>query len=402
MGNRFDFGVPKMTSMKTVFLLLMMANELYVPHATRVRIVNPGPAVATVDVDGSSVVLAPRETYETAGNVRVASHERIDVRAWNDTANAMSTVPVLDLGEALDAGFVPRAYAEGWRSTIGIVNPHDAPVVVTFGSRSIEVEANGVRRIEVDGSLFTATRPVLVFAEEVHATSGARVVTKARALATSSRRRAVRSGPVITPEPQKQTVTLRPSKDGTLFETGNGSLANGAGIHLFAGNTNSSSKRRALVHFDVASQIPAGSRVTSATLTMQVSLTIAGPEPMRLHAVNRNWSEGSSNAGDTRDGGGASSRTGDATWIHSSFNTTRWTTPGGDFNATADATANIGAGGASWSPLTARVQAWVDQPSSNFGWILIGNESRGRTAKRFDSREVEGETKPKLVVEFER
>ena len=391
-----------MTFMNTVLLLLFAVSGVYVPSATHVRVTNPTSNVATIDMDGKTILLGPLEPYETAGNVRISSHESFEVRAWNETANAIATVPVLDLREALDAGFVPRAYADGWRSTIGIVNPHDAPVVVTFGSRSVDVAPNGVVSVDVEGSSFTATRPVLVFVEDVHATSGARVITKARASATSSRRRAVRSGPVIVPQPQKQTVTLTPSKDATLFEIGNGSLANGAGIHLFAGATNSNARRRALLQFDIASQIPAGSRVTSATLSMQVSMTISGAEPMRLHAVTKSWGEGSSDAGDSRDGGGTTARTGDATWIHTSFNSTRWTTPGGDFNATADATANVGFGTGTWESLTSRVQAWVDQPASNFGWIVIGNESRGRTAKRFDSREVAGETKPRLVVEFER
>jgi MYXO-CTERM domain-containing protein len=37
--------------------------------------------------------------------------------------------------------------------------------------------------------------------------------------------------------------------------------------------------------------------------------------------------------------------------------------------------------------MTADVQGWVDNPASNHGWILIGNESGPFTAKRFESRE---------------
>ena len=35
----------------------------------------------------------------------------------------------------------------------------------------------------------------------------------------------------------------------------------------------------------------------------------------------------------------------------------------------------------------ADVQRWLDDPSSNFGWLLLGNESTNRTAKRFDGRQ---------------
>ncbi len=33
----------------------------------------------------------------------------------------------------------------------------------------------------------------------------------------------------------------------------------------------------------------------------------------------------------------------------------------------------------------ADVQGWLGQPASNFGWILIGDESGSQSAKRFDS-----------------
>jgi hypothetical protein len=36
--------------------------------------------------------------------------------------------------------------------------------------------------------------------------------------------------------------------------------------------------------------------------------------------------------------------------------------------------------------MVADVQSWIQQSANNFGWILIGDESAPRTAKRFDSR----------------
>lgn len=228
------------------------------------------------------------------------------------------------------------------------------------------------------------------------------IVTPAEPQATSSKRRAVRSAPPSAP--QQQTVILTPSKDATLYELSNGSLANGAGIHLFAGSTASSQRRRALVAFDVASQIPPGSVITSAVLTLQVSLTVAATQPTRLHPVTSDWSEGASNAGDSRDGGGTSSLAGDATWLHTAFPDRFWRTPGGDFSSTPDATASVGSFGPfSWgssAALVARVQSWVDQPATNFGWIVIGNEATSRTTKRLDSREGAANARPTLTVEF--
>lgn len=47
------------------------------------------------------------------------------------------------------------------------------------------------------------------------------------------------------------------------------------------------------------------------------------------------------------------------------------------------------------------VQSWLDQPSSNFGWVIVGNETASRTAKRFDTREntLPG-SRPLLIVTF--
>jgi hypothetical protein len=214
-----------------------------------------------------------------------------------------------------------------------------------------------------------------------------------------TRRRAVRSPGVEPVVPH--TVTLTPSKDNTLYESGAGSISNGAGIHLFAGSTASRARRRALLAFDL-SGIPPGSQITRVALTLRISQSISGPQTMRLHRVSTNWGEGTSNAGSSRDGDGAPSQSGDATWVHTFFPDVRWSSPGGDFETTADATAQT-TGSISWesSAMIARVQQWLDQPSTNFGWIVIGNEGASTTAYRFDSREVVPETtRPALTIEF--
>jgi hypothetical protein len=50
--------------------------------------------------------------------------------------------------------------------------------------------------------------------------------------------------------------------------------------------------------------------------------------------------------------------------------------------------------------MVANVQQWLDQPASNFGWIIIGNESQSATSKRFDSREIQDGNAPGLEVLF--
>ena len=228
--------------------------------------------------------------------------------------------------------------------------------------------------------------------------------------AVGQRHRAVHfPNPVPVPVPQPvtpQQVVLTPLKDNTLFESGNGSLSDGAGIHLFAGRTNQGSRRRALIAFDVASKIPAGAKITSVTLTLHVTQTVAGTETTALHAVSADWGEGTSNAGAFRDGNGTSAKTNDATWLHRFFSTLRWTSAGGDFDPSTDATAAADNTGSvvtfdATTALIARVQQWLDQPLTNFGWIVLGNESASRSVKEFDSRESSNATgRPTLTINY--
>ena len=58
------------------------------------------------------------------------------------------------------------------------------------------------------------------------------------------------------------TVAIEPVRDGTLYESATGDLANGAGDYLFSGTTAGVELRRAVFAFDVADALPAGSTVT--------------------------------------------------------------------------------------------------------------------------------------------
>ncbi|MHC5003383.1 MAG: multicopper oxidase domain-containing protein, partial [Planctomycetota bacterium] len=62
-----------------------------------------------------------------------------------------------------------------------------------------------------------------------------------------------------------------------------------------------------------------------------------------------------------------------------------------------------GSGSYNWSStpqLVADVQGWVDDPATNFGWIVIGEESVLQTARKFASREGSASQRPRLAVTF--
>ncbi len=204
------------------------------------------------------------------------------------------------------------------------------------------------------------------------------------------------------------TVTVTPSRDNTLYETSDGSLSNGAGQNLFAGRTAQDpgqSIRRGLIRFDVASAIPLGSKITNVTLTLHLSMAISSGDSVSLHRLSTDWGESTSNA-DSMPGIGAPSQPGDATWLHTFFPSSFWNTPGGDFLATVSATTVVGQtnGFYTWAitrQAVADVQDWLDHPSTHFGWLIQGEESTGRTAKKFDSREnLNPALRPMLSIDY--
>ena len=124
-----------------------------------------------------------------------------------------------------------------------------------------------------------------------------------------------------------------------------------------------------------------------------------------LHRLTEDWGEGNSNC-DGFEGQGAAAETGDATWLYRFFNTSTWATLGGTFQPAASASASIpGTNGTSsfaGGSLIADVQDMLDNPATNFGWVLLGEEGVDKTARRFYSSE-NGQLarSPALVVDFD-
>lgn len=197
-------------------------------------------------------------------------------------------------------------------------------------------------------------------------------------------------------------VEVGAAKDNTLFEE-EPEASNGAGEFFFTGATALDTHRRGLIAFDVAAAIPEGATIDSATLTLVMSRTIAGSEPVSLHRVLSDWGEGASDA-PGEEGAGTAAEPDDATWNHTFFPDEFWGTPGGDFEPAASASQDVaGNGSYSWTSATmaADVQSWLDDPAGNFGWMLVGNESVPVTAKRFNTKENGDDlTRPVLTVEF--
>jgi hypothetical protein len=210
-----------------------------------------------------------------------------------------------------------------------------------------------------------------------------------------------------------EVSVLTPAKDNTIYEDIEGSLSNGSGAEILAGisGTNGGNRvMRALLAFDLSS-IPDDSTIESVTLQMLQANPrdrLGAQRDVSLHRVLNDWGEGASIAVGGGGGGaaGAPAADGDATWLHTFFSGAMWQTAGGDFAESSSASIPVlGNGVYTWGStpeMIADVQAWLDDPSSNFGWLVKGDEvGSTATAKRFVSRDtsVVGE-RPTLTVVF--
>jgi len=196
-------------------------------------------------------------------------------------------------------------------------------------------------------------------------------------------------------------VVLDSIRDNTLYEDATGSKSNGAGNRFFSGQKMNGIRDRGLIKFDIAGNIPLGAGILSATLQLNMTNSNAPASTVSLHPVLADWGEGTSDGAGT----GAPSTTGDATWLHTFFDTSFWANVGGDFAATASASQTVDtAGFYTWDStpdMVADVQGWLDNPATNFGWIVVGTEFAGFTDKAFATREhATVSFRPQLTVEF--
>jgi hypothetical protein len=182
------------------------------------------------------------------------------------------------------------------------------------------------------------------------------------------------------------TITVNPKEDAYIRQFdpdrtfgdygGEPSLVSGA-----LGSRAQFEVRRALLRFDV-SAIPPGSVVNSATLQMTVVMVPLSPvnSTFDIRRVLQSWTEGG------------------VSWNSRSGAGTPWQVPGatgaGDSVSTPSSFVAVGSANftaytfPSTAALVADVQGWVNDASSNFGWMLISeNEVSPETARRFGARE---------------
>lgn len=202
------------------------------------------------------------------------------------------------------------------------------------------------------------------------------------------------------------TLQLGPVADtGLIGRSGFQDHNLGNGDTFLAGGAATAEATRSLLRFDLAGQLPIGATITAVELHLTVSRAANGPGSVfGLHKMLKDWNEGA--------GGGLSGRpalAGETTFNHRLFGAAAWGEPGGqagvDYTAAASASLSVDRENtytwASSAKLVEDAQAWLADPSSNFGWMLISeNEATSRTARRFHSRES-SISPPMLTVTYE-
>ncbi|MHB0956824.1 MAG: DNRLRE domain-containing protein [Pirellulaceae bacterium] len=219
------------------------------------------------------------------------------------------------------------------------------------------------------------------------------------------------------PPAQAGVFVANASRDTTIFQS-NAENSLGAGVTIYAGQNSAGSIRRALIGFDLSGISP-GSEINSVELRLvlaDVSGTDATPRALGVHKLLDDWSEGTSGwgLGPGQTGQGFQPMTGErpATWKYQFHNADEWTSLGGDYAGTASATTSVGSDlgtmytWLSTSDLVADVQGWIDNPATNFGWLLMGAENEKGTFRTFWSREADLKGtayeafEPKLVIGY--
>ena len=210
-------------------------------------------------------------------------------------------------------------------------------------------------------------------------------------------------------------IQLQPIADTTLIETAPDNNMGGTEF-VNAGTAGANGARnRALYKFDFSS-IPTGSKIRSASVTLEVSREPSmNPQSslFELHRFLRSWGEGDKNSIlEGSPGLGLPATEGEATW-NSPFalTTNSWTFPGASNDFLETISSSIDVLGVSDFPhfnstaqMIADVQTWLDNSNANFGWLLkTESESVAHTARGFGSREFVGEdtnSAPYVEVEF--
>jgi hypothetical protein len=216
------------------------------------------------------------------------------------------------------------------------------------------------------------------------------------------------------------TVNVGASKDATIAGVTNpledSTYANGGGSRLLVG-VDEGITHRSLLEFDLAAAgIQAGSHVESVTMKLTLGRATPGvaPQPFSFHTVNQEWLQGPIGL-DVGDGGHVKQQD-DVTWDYARWHPifpTPWNDGvndlyGGNFSSTSSASSTFSpsfiGSTFTWSSekMEADVQAWVNAPATNHGWLIKSDAASlvGFWSKEGGVAQGNAELAPTLVINY--
>src|SRR5437762_1799179 len=187
------------------------------------------------------------------------------------------------------------------------------------------------------------------------------------------------------------TVTLPPVADAALFQDQANNNLGGELTIPVGGNSATdgiTNVSRGIIKFAIAGSIPSAATITAVKLMVTVVQVPVKQTPVdsvfELRRLLRDWGEGTKRSVAGHPLEGAPATAGEATWNARFYPDTLWSAPGAaapvDFTGTLSASNFIRGTNTyafdSTSNLIADVQRWLNNPASNFGWLLRSEMER--------------------------
>ena len=364
---------------------------------------NFGYQISDVLADGISVGAVSTYTFANITAVRTI-HAIFIVNCTIPTLSANITSVLCNGGSnaaidlVLTGGSSPFTFA--WTSPGGFTASTEDITGLVAGAYTVMVTATG-------GCITSATYTVTQPAALVISCSGTNVTCNGANNGTTSVNVNGGTGPYTYSWTDgtgaNGSVSIDPSKDNTVYSAST-TNSNALGENFAVGKSNSGNTHRSLMAFNISANIPTGSVINAASLSLSVSASSpsAGIQPVYLHKLISDWGEGTSFTAST--GIGAPATTNDVTWIHRFYPATNWTNAGGDFVALASAVTNVNSPAFyNWSSagMVSDIQDWLNTPANNYGWLIKGAETANSQSKRVDSREnTTTANRPVLTVNY--
>jgi hypothetical protein len=164
----------------------------------------------------------------------------------------------------------------------------------------------------------------------------------------------------------------------TFINSGQPNNNNGGASEIYIGNDFENESLRGLVRFNVTGSLSTRAIVTAASVTMYTG-TLSGSPPVAatvsLYRVVVPWGQGTGVGADVTGDftQGQPCSAGGATWNQPQCAASSWSFASWSASASVPATSSSLVTWNSTAGLISDVQGWLDNPASNYGWLLLSS-----------------------------